>query len=380
MATLWGSVTTSTTRTRVDSKGYRTRLAVPRSDLRERFGELPVLSRYVGHLALLLLLAALAWNIVPLRVEKGAGSGSASAGGAAGAVRYSPMRAASVRQEDDALRAAVVPSTTRSLRGIILPVASSRPEPRTSIITYTVQPDDTVLDIAYRFGLQGTSLIYANEALAKNPDLLSIGQELVILPVDGALHKVARGETVESIAKQYKVDPEAITSYGGNALEPPYTLTAGQELIIPGGVKPYVPQVVTYNASSTVTAPSSMRSASGSMVWPMSGYISQGYWEGHRAIDIAAPAGTPIWAADHGYVSTAGWSNSGYGNMVIVTHSNGLQTLYAHMRAVYVEVGQAVSKGQQLGECGSTGRSTGPHVHFEVRRGTTRYNPYNYLP
>lgn len=112
----------------------------------------------------------------------------------------------------------------------------------------------------------------------------------------------------------------------------------------------------------------------------MSGYISQGYWYGHLAIDIASAKGTPIYAADNGYVRSSQWSSYGYGRMIIIDHGNSLQTLYAHMSTYYVSPGEAVKRGQLIGICGSTGNSTGPHLHFEVIRSGSRTNPYNYLP
>jgi len=245
------------------------------------------------------------------------------------------------------------------------------------VITYKVQAGDSVLSIAEKFGLDGNSILWANDRLADNPDFLQIGQELIILPVDGAYHTVAKGETLASIAAKYKVDPEAISSYKGNELEPPYHLTAGQKLIIPGGVKPYVPKRVEV-ASAPV--PQDAKRGTGTFVWPMSGQLSQRYWAGHLAIDIAAPKGRTIVAADSGYVSYVQVSNTGYGRMVLIDHGNGFQTRYAHLSVISVELGQSVGRGEPIGQCGSTGNSTGPHLHFEVIRGGSRLNPLNYLP
>ena len=108
--------------------------------------------------------------------------------------------------------------------------------------------------------------------------------------------------------------------------------------------------------------------------------ITQGYWGGHQAIDVAAWAGAPVTAADSGHVVYAGWDDTGYGYTVVIDHGNGFQSLYAHFQAYYVEVGDNVAKGQQLGEMGSTGNSTGPHLHFEIRQGTIQRNPVGFLP
>ncbi|MBN1399326.1 MAG: M23 family metallopeptidase [Anaerolineae bacterium] len=242
---------------------------------------------------------------------------------------------------------------------------------------YTVSEGDTVLGIAEKFNLEGNSLLWANPRLEDNPDFLSLGQELVILPIDGAYHTVASGEDVESIAKTYKVKPESITDYPGNDLSAPFTLQVGQKLIIPGGTKPYVSrQVLAYSGE----IPKDAQRGSGQLVWPMSGYISQRYWQGHRAIDIAGNAGLPVSASDSGYVVLVQRSDVGYGRMVVIDHGNGYQTLYAHLSTYYVEVGQSVAKGEMIGKCGSTGNSTGPHLHFEVIQGEARRNPLNYLP
>jgi murein DD-endopeptidase MepM/ murein hydrolase activator NlpD len=248
---------------------------------------------------------------------------------------------------------------------------------RTSVLVYEVQPNDTVTGIAEKFGLDPNSILWANEKLADNPDFLSIGQAVNILPVDGAYHTVAAAETIESIANKYKVDPSAITGYGGNHLTASYVLQVGQKLIIPGGVKPYVPKrVIAY----TGPIPKNAKKGTGSFVWPMSGRITQWYWQGHKAIDIGAPTGTPIYAADSGYVVSAQTSTVGYGRMVVIDHGNGYQTLYAHMQMYFVEVGQSVSKGERIGLCDSTGNSTGPHLHFEIRRNGVNLNPMVYLP
>ena len=222
-----------------------------------------------------------------------------------------------------------------------------------------------------------TTLLWANPDLENNPDWLQVGQELNILPVDGAYHSVSDGESIESVAARYEVEPDAIANFGGNDLHEPYDLAAGQMLIIPDGVKPYVPRRVhVYSGDVPVGA----KKGSGSFVWPMSGWISQVYWEGHHAIDIANAEGTPVVATDSGFVAAAQWTDVGYGRMVIIDHGNGFQTLYGHLVAYYVEVGQSVAKGELIGECGETGNATGPHLHFEVIKDGVRRNPQNYLP
>jgi len=249
--------------------------------------------------------------------------------------------------------------------------------PREGVISYTVQAGDTIQAIAAAFRLEPTTLMWANPEIEDAPDLLRIGQEITILPVDGAYHTVLAGETLRSIAGKYSVRPEAITGSEYNQLDPPdYRIAEGMWLVVPGGVKPYVPKVVTaYEGPVPQGA-----QGSGQFQWPVLGYITQLYWYGHRAIDIGAPTGSALHAADGGYISFAGWTDVGYGYLVVIDHSNGYKTYYAHMSNIYVYEGQAVERGQVIGAVGSTGYSTGPHLHFEVRYNGVQQNPRAYLP
>lgn len=248
---------------------------------------------------------------------------------------------------------------------------------RDQIITYTVQAGDTVSEIAINFGISADTVLWANGRLEDNPDLLAVGQELIILPVSGVYHTVAQGETLEEIAARYKVEASAIAEYPLNNLTEPYELTVGQELIVPGGQKPYVPRrVYAYSGP----APEGAASGTGSFGWPASGVITQKYWNRHKAIDIGAPKGSPVLAADSGYVIGVGRSDQGYGLHVVIDHRNGYQTLYAHLSVYYVEVGQSVKKGELIGTMGATGKATGPHLHFEIVYKGVRRNPFGYLP
>lgn len=247
--------------------------------------------------------------------------------------------------------------------------------PRLEIVTYTVGPGDTAEKIAANFGLQPTTLMWSNPEMEKMPDLLRVGQELVILPIDGVYHTTTAGDTLQSIAKDYKIDVEAIRSCPFNDIAAGDRLVAGLKLIVPGGTKPYEAREVTaYAGPVPVTA-----EASGLFNWPTSGVLTQGYWYGHRAIDIGAAVGTAIRASDSGYVSFAGWTDIGYGYLVVVNHQNGYQTYYAHLNDVFVREGEPVGGHQVIGEMGSTGNSTGPHLHFEVRYDGYPTNPLIYL-
>jgi murein DD-endopeptidase MepM/ murein hydrolase activator NlpD len=267
-------------------------------------------------------------------------------------------------EEPDILVAAVVPHTTIPRRYRIDP------------ITYTVQSGENVSTIADQFGVSAETILWNNGNLEDNPDYLDVGDVLTILPVSGVYHTVAKGDTLDSIAKKYKVQVDAITAYEGNYMQEPYTLTVGQKLIVPGGQKPYqVRNVVAWSG----TVPKDAKRGSGSFGWPVSGYITQKYSEVHPAVDIGVVIGTPVKAADSGYVAVVGRSDTGYGRYILIDHGNGYQSLYGHLSVIYVEVGQSVGKGQTIGLSGNTGKSTGPHLHFEIKLNGVRRNPFIYL-
>ncbi len=254
---------------------------------------------------------------------------------------------------------------------------TSIPErPRLEIITYTVQAGDTAEKIAEKFGLQPTTLMWSNPEMEKAPDLLRVGQQLTILPLDGVYHTIEEEETLEDLAEKYKVTVEEIAECTFNILDEDGELIAGEKLIIPNGTKPYVKREVTAYVGPV---PEDV-AGSGLFRWPSSGTLTQGYWYGHRAIDIGAAVGTAILASDNGYVSFAGWTDIGYGYLVVLDHANGYQTYYAHLSDFYVVEGQAVEIGQVIGAMGSTGNSTGPHLHYEIRYNGYPTNPLIYLP
>ena len=295
----------------------------------------------------------------------------------------SPSLSVSVRDADspDLLRATGLRNEASTITAVVMRMPQPNtiiPErPRLGIITYTVQAGDTVQTIAAAFGLQPATIMWSNPEVEDAPDLLRIGQELVILPIDGVYHTVAEGETLATIAEKYKATPEAIAQCKYNGLQPPlFRIEPGMRLIVPGGEKPYVPKsVTTYEGP----VPEGVH-GSGQLMWPVLGTITQGYWYGHRAIDIGAPTGSAVLAADSGFVSFAGWTDVGYGYLVVIDHTNGFVTYYAHLSAIYVYEGQGVERGQVIGAVGSTGWSTGPHLHFEVRYNGVQQNPRAYLP
>lgn len=250
---------------------------------------------------------------------------------------------------------------------------------RMEIITYTVQSNDNIYAIAQGFGLKAETVLWANPKVEKSPDLLSVGQTLVIPPVDGIYYTVQQGDTVEKLAKTYKTSVDKIVSFEFNELEEPYTLTPGQQVMLPDGRKEVVPSNY-YPMTRVGRPPAGARTGSGRFAWPTQGILTQRYWSGHLGIDVGNRTGTPIRAADAGYVVLAGRDTWGYGNQVLIDHGNGYLTRYAHLHTIDVKAGQSVEKNQKIGTMGSTGRSTGPHLHFEIIYNQVRRNPLGFLP
>ena len=250
---------------------------------------------------------------------------------------------------------------------------------RMEVITYTVQPNDNLWVIATGFGVQVETIMWANPEVEKAPDLLAVGETLVILPVDGIYHTVRAGDTVEKLAKEFKTTVEEIVGFEANELAEPYALTPGEQLVIPGGRKKIIPLNI-YPMTWVGSPPKGSATGSGRFAWPARGTLTQGFWSAHLAIDIGNRTGTPIYAADAGYVRMAGQDTWGYGNQIVIDHGNGYLTRYAHLHKIQVKAGQSVEKNQQIGTMGSTGRSTGPHLHFEVIQGNVKRNPLGYLP
>lgn len=228
------------------------------------------------------------------------------------------------------------------------------------ISIYVVREGDTLSQIAEMFGVSVNTIVWANDL--SSPKAIHEGQTLVILPVSGVRHTVAQGETAESIAKKYKGDVKEIVQYNG--LESDAKLAAGDVLIIPDGEAPQPTR------SAAAGRPKiSQVSYDGYYLRPIQGGTKTQGLHGYNGVDLATYAGAPIFAAADGEVivsRTSNW-NGGYGKYVVIAHQNGTQTLYAHNRENIVFVGQKAVQGQVIGYVGSTGRSSGPHVHFEVR-------------
>jgi murein DD-endopeptidase MepM/ murein hydrolase activator NlpD len=225
------------------------------------------------------------------------------------------------------------------------------------ISIYTVREGDTLGKIAEMFGVSGNTITWANDLKSQT---LKVGQELVILPISGVRHTVKSGDTLQTISKKYKADLDDILSY--NNMPANAKLAVGDTIIIPDGV-------LSGSASTVSSGSSGQIVSSGYYIRPIRGGVKSQGIHGYNGIDLAASVGTPIMASADGQVilaRTAGY-NGGYGLYVVVKHANGTQTLYAHMSQVNVAVGEIVKQGEVIGAVGNTGRSTGPHLHFEVR-------------
>lgn len=252
------------------------------------------------------------------------------------------------------------------------------------IITHYVTEGETLSQIAERYGLETTTIMWENDLTESST--LKPGMELRILPLDGVRHQVARGETIYTIGKKYGLEgsqTQVIVDYPFNEFlnDETFELATGQYLMIPEGVPPKkTPPPSRKIAQAVLTPDAGSVAATGSFVWPASGGITQGYKFYHKAIDIANSGGGPILASDSGVVIGAGWLDGyGYGNRVMVDHGNGYVTLYAHLSSVQVVQGQRVNRGDVLGQMGSTGRSTGTHLHFEIRQNGVLLNPLSFL-
>ena len=290
--------------------------------------------------------------------------------------------------------------TTGITRQIVLETVIPT-RPRTELTVYVVEAGDTIFGIAEKFGLNPETIMWGNTyTLGDDPHRLSPGMELTILPVNGVYHKWSAGEGLNGVARGYSVKPEDIISWSGNNLTLESVgnfsnpnIEPGTMLVIPGGSRGFItwsapiitrknPAVAKLLGPGACGVVSDGAVGTNTFIWPttvrrLSGYD---YSSIHPAIDIAGATGNPIYAADNGVVVYAGWNNYGYGNVVVIDHGTGWQTLYAHMSAISVSCGQSVYQGGQIGSVGSTGNSTGSHLHFELMHSSYgKVNPWDFL-
>lgn len=258
--------------------------------------------------------------------------------------------------------------------------------PEHNFETYLVKRGDTPGGIAEQFGIKQETLLGGNPGLGQESSLLQTGVDLVVLPIDGVLHDVEPGDTLESIAEQYDVPIEDIIAFEDNNLEFPYRLYPQTQIMVPGAVREVF--VWTPPDLSSVSRSGSFEGSgvapvivgTGTFIYPVgSRYFTQYYWYGHQAIDIALSEGQAVYASDTGTVTFAGWNTYGYGNLIVVNHGNGYETFYAHLSGINVVPGQIVYQGNVIGTSGNTGRSSGPHIHFEIRINNSRDDPCWYI-
>ncbi|MBT3336943.1 MAG: peptidoglycan DD-metalloendopeptidase family protein [Anaerolineae bacterium] len=277
--------------------------------------------------------------------------------------------------------------------------------PRLEVTTYDVQEGDTVFGIGEKYGLTPQTILWSNyNILLDDPHNLRAGQELSILPVDGTYYEWQDGDGLNGVAEFFGVAPDEIVNYAANRLDKEalgdYALpniVPGTRLIVPGGERLFIswsaPIGVTREdpASSYILGDGACEPITGgavgfgTFVWPAANHYLSGYdWSpetNHRGIDIAGHEGAGIFAVDAGVVVYSGWNNYGYGNVVMLDHGTGFQSMYAHLSAIYVGCGQSVGQGESIGAFGSTGRSSGAHLHFELMTSIYgKVNPWDFLP
>jgi len=302
-------------------------------------------------------------------------------------------------ETDNTLINLVVPGTIAALP---YELPSTGPQaPRTKTETYIVKEGDTISTIAQHFGVNVGTILWNNGLQEKQ--YIRPGDTLRIPPVSGLLVKVGKGDTLAKIAQRYNGDAEEIANF--NNLSQADNLQTGFELMVPGGTPPEIEQTVTQvrvlaksieHKSSTenfktepVIPPSNVKRPADldtselpktRMLWPTSGHVITQYfgWK-HIGLDIDGDYSSPIYAAADGVVEKAEWSNAGYGLMILIKHGDGLETRYGHSSKLFVKKGDVVKRGQVISMMGTTGRSTGTHLHFEVIVNGKRVNPLGYI-
>ncbi len=278
-------------------------------------------------------------------------------------------------------------------------VAAVTSEPEAPYLTYVVQQGDTVAAIAQRHGLEVESILWNNPDVNNNPDMLLIGQELVIPSRDGILYTLKLGDTLLSVADTYEVEVDEIVSLTYNEISDPDAIREDALVLLPGAVPPPPPPPAATPEPIFVTDASEDAAAAGGytpvpaatvsgFMWPAVGSISDYYGAPRGAgtyhtgldIDLYGRYGSAIAAAAPGQVVLASYGGYGYGYHVVVRHDSGYETLYAHLSDIYVVEGQWVSQGESLGAAGCTGYCTGTHLHFEVTQNGAQLDPLDYLP
>ena len=286
------------------------------------------------------------------------------------------------------------------LNTTVMPEMTPVDEPRKEIIEYTVVAGDSIFLIAEKFGLLPETVLWSNRyTLGDTPDGIGVGTKLLILPEDGLIHMWSDGEGLNGVSSFYGVTPEDIINYPLNNLDPDTlgawslpNIKAGTMLVVPGGRRPTVAWVVARDnaaVGSSYLGPGACTGTyyglvgTGTYVFPTDSHALSGYdWNPpvHNGLDFEGRSGWNIYAVDSGVIVFSGWSDRGYGNLVVIDHDDGIQSYYAHLLdGSFLPCGSNVTQGQLIGGMGSTGLSTGPHLHFELRFNGTAVNPWLYL-
>jgi murein DD-endopeptidase MepM/ murein hydrolase activator NlpD len=351
--------------------------------------------RYAGHLLILMVVATAAWmarssllDLVPAKIQ------------------INPpttllQTATAIPVETSVLPDSPSAGGVTSLSRFINARTFLPDQPRSEVVVYTVVSGDTLFGIAAKYNLKPETLLWSNNAILKDdPDLLTPGMNLNVLPVDGVYYQWHESDKLSAVAENYGVSVVDIVSWPGNQLDPNVDLekpaiTPGTWLVIPGGYRAFVQWQVPilrrtdkmkwiWGGAGACQGPYlSSSQGSGYFIWPTNSHAVTGnpYTSWHHAIDLFAHLGDNVYASDSGVVVFSGMSSWGYGNLIVIDHGNGWQTVYAHLSVIYAGCGADVTKGEVIGLAGSTGNSTGPHLHFEIQSTTLGYvNPLDFLP
>jgi len=287
-------------------------------------------------------------------------------------------------------------SSKRTLVRALNPYTDMEQDIRREAINYTVEEGDSLFALSKKFNLEPETVFWANyEKLGGSPDAIKPGIEMVIPPSDGVLYEWKEGDTLQSVADKYKVKPEAILEATFNKIDLTNpSFSAGEYVMIPGGkgesVSFFSGEIPRGSAGTLarVMGDGGCDTSAGGAVGdgsfgnPVPGgvVIGNDYIGGvHQGVDLGSSSSNTVVAADSGVVVYSGWANGGYGITVVIDHGNGFQTLYAHLSTTTVGCGASVGQGTQIGVVGSTGNSTGPHLHFEIRYMGLNDNPHNYF-
>lgn len=344
------------------------------------------LQKIAGYLVLLLVAVLL---LIGLRLGVDAEEG-AQAGASTPISRGTPV--AFYEQADDGSQTIGVPAeplpviSDNALVPAPIPRTFEGKRPQHEFEIYTVERGDTPSEIAYQYGIKTETLLGGNPTLSQESSLMQPGMDLIILPLDGVLHDVQQGDTLEIISADYGISIEDIIAYEANNLEFPYRLYPETQIMVPGAVAEVF--VWTPPQLSSVTGGTSREGSgvapaivgTGTFVYPVSSRnFTQRFWYGHPGIDIALAQGSGVFASDTGTVTFAGWNIYGYGNLIVVNHGNGYETFYGHLSGINVFPGQIVYQGNVIGAVGDTGNSSGPHIHFEIRTNGNQDDPCWYI-